>query len=115
MELKDTAKDYNGVFGFNILPLKDKRPALGSWERWQNEAQTREDINKMGWLSATGVGGVSGIGNICKASEGNGISLTLLTSKKGVFHARKKAIQWRAKNNNLARVIREQCSNKSIV
>ncbi len=64
MELKDTAKDYNEVFGFNVLPLKEKRPALGSWEKWQNNIQTKDNIHKMGWLSATGVGGVSGIDNL---------------------------------------------------
>ncbi len=64
MELKDTAKDYNGVFGFNVLPLKDKRPAMASWEKWQTELQTSEDVNRMGWVSATGLGGVSGINNL---------------------------------------------------
>lgn len=64
MELKESAEYYNGTFGFNVLPLEEKKPAIGSWVKWETTKQTENDIDKMDWKDCTGVGGVSGIDNL---------------------------------------------------
>lgn len=55
---RKNALRYFDVFGFNVLPLVGKRPII-EWDRWQNENQIAEDIEKMDWDSATGVGVIS--------------------------------------------------------
>lgn len=58
--LESCAVRYFEVFGFNVLPLKGKRPMI-AWERWQTETQTKELINTFNWSGATGFGAVMGI------------------------------------------------------
>ena len=57
------AKAYNENFGFNVLPIKEKRPII-VWEEWHSNIQTVKDIEKMDWGSATGIGVVMGINNV---------------------------------------------------
>ena len=57
------AKAYNENFGFNVLPIKEKRPII-VWEEWHSNIQTVKDIEKMNWGSATGIGVVMGINNV---------------------------------------------------
>lgn len=61
MKLRETAKDYNELFGFNVIPLENKVPKL-KWEQWQfNEMQT-DEIDGLGWNANTnGIGAISGI------------------------------------------------------
>ncbi|MBZ0200056.1 MAG: bifunctional DNA primase/polymerase [Ignavibacteriaceae bacterium] len=59
--LESCAMRYFEVFGFNVLPLKWKKPMI-PWERWQNEMQTKELLNTFNWSDATGFGAVMGIG-----------------------------------------------------
>jgi len=42
-------------FGFNVLPLRGKKPII-EWDKWQTEKQTIDDINNMPWGTATGLG-----------------------------------------------------------
>jgi hypothetical protein len=60
---KTYAKAYNEKFGFNVLPVKDKRPMI-AWVDLQSKIQTREDLEKMDFESSTGIGVVMGINNI---------------------------------------------------
>ena len=46
---------YHQHFGFNVLPVRGKKPTI-SWDRWQSEKQTSDDIEKMDWTNSTGVG-----------------------------------------------------------
>lgn len=57
---KEIGKTYNRLMKINVLPLKGKRPMI-EWERWQSELQTADDIDKMEWKNATGLGGIQGI------------------------------------------------------
>lgn len=51
MNKEDYAKTYH-AFGFNILPVGgDKTPSVSSWERWQEERQTEEQMLALGWGS----------------------------------------------------------------
>lgn len=60
---KTYAIAYFEKFGFNVLPVKEKRPLI-AWEEWQSKIQTIEDIEKMDWSNATGIGVIMGINNI---------------------------------------------------
>lgn len=61
MKLRETAKDYNELFGFNVIPLENKVPKL-KWEQWQFEEMSTEDIDSLGWnFNANGIGAISGI------------------------------------------------------
>lgn len=54
---------YKNNFGFNILPLRGKRPTI-EWDKWQNERQNAEDIKNMEWSNPTGLGVVMGVNDI---------------------------------------------------
>jgi len=60
---KTYAIAYFEKFGFNVLPVKEKRPLI-AWEEWQSKLQTVKDIEGMDWLSTTGIGVVMGINNV---------------------------------------------------
>jgi len=60
---KTYATAYNEKFGFNVLPVKEKRPLI-AWDEWQFNKQTIDDIEKMDWSNATGIGVVMGINDI---------------------------------------------------
>lgn len=49
------ASIYHTHFGFNVLPVRGKRPTI-KWDKWQSEKQTIEDIEKMDWNKSTEVG-----------------------------------------------------------
>src|SRR5690606_16504988 len=57
---KQIALTYKQKLNMNLLPLKGKRPII-DWDRWQNDIQTIEDIEKMQWTNSTGLGGIQGI------------------------------------------------------
>jgi hypothetical protein len=61
--LKTYAIAYFEKFGFNVLPVKEKRPLI-AWDVWQSKNQTVDYIEKMDWSNATGIGGVMGINDI---------------------------------------------------
>ncbi|MFA6978628.1 MAG: bifunctional DNA primase/polymerase [Ignavibacteriaceae bacterium] len=61
MDFRNSAKDFFEVFEFNVIPLVNKTSKV-SWQRWQNEEMTIEDIEKANWNSDTnGIGAISGI------------------------------------------------------
>jgi len=57
---KEIAKIYKNKMGINLLPLKGKKPVI-NWDNWQTDFQTEDDIEKMEWNNATGLGGIQGI------------------------------------------------------
>lgn len=57
---KEIAKIYKQEMNMNLLPLKSKRPMIG-WDKWKNDIQTEEDLEKMEWTNSTGLGGIQGI------------------------------------------------------
>lgn len=61
--LKTYAIAYFEKFGFNVLPVKEKRPLI-AWDEWQSNYQTVDDIENIDWSNATGIGGVMGINEI---------------------------------------------------
>jgi len=61
--VKEIGMQYHKEFGFNILPIQGKRPKI-LWDKWQNEKQTEEDIEKMDWSNSTGFGVVLGIDDL---------------------------------------------------
>ncbi len=52
---KRYAEIYHQHFGFNVLPVRGKKPTI-SWDRWQSDKQTIDDIEKMEWTNSTGIG-----------------------------------------------------------
>lgn len=61
MKLRETAKDYNELFGFNVIPLENKVPKL-KWEQWQFNEMQIDEIEGLGWNANTnGIGAISGI------------------------------------------------------
>jgi hypothetical protein len=64
MTLIENAKGYNRLFGFNILPLDGKRPAVPSWEKFKSRKQSQIDLESFNWKGITGVGGISGVNNL---------------------------------------------------
>jgi len=46
---------YHQQFGFNVLPIRGKKPTI-LWDKWQSEKQVEDDIEKMEWTNSTGVG-----------------------------------------------------------
>jgi len=61
MKLRETAKDYNELFGFNVIPLENKVPRL-KWEQWQFNEMQIDEIDGLGWNANTnGIGAISGI------------------------------------------------------
>lgn len=52
---KRYAMIYREHFGFNVLPVRGKKPTI-QWDRWQTEKQTLEDIENMDWTNSTGLG-----------------------------------------------------------
>ncbi len=64
MKFRELAKVYNKIFGFNVLPVKGKRPTI-NWENWQLIEQSENDVEEFGWNSEiTGIGGICGINEI---------------------------------------------------
>jgi len=61
--VKELAMQYHELFGFNVLPLKGKRPII-KWDRWQSENQSKDDIENMEWSNTTGFGVCLGIDNL---------------------------------------------------
>lgn len=61
--LRIYAKQYFEKFGFNVLPLAGKKPII-NWEEWQLKKQTIEDIEKMDWKDATGIGTPAGLNDV---------------------------------------------------
>lgn len=61
--LKEIALNYHNCCGFNVLPLNGKTPII-PWDKWQSKLQTTEDVKRMNWRSASGVGIVQGIENL---------------------------------------------------
>lgn len=57
------AVSYNQKFGFNVLPLNGKIP-FGKWEQWENINQSEDDVKKMYWENATGLGAIMGINDL---------------------------------------------------
>jgi hypothetical protein len=53
--IKTYATIYHEHFGFNVLPVRGKKPTI-NWDKWQSEKQTKEDVEKMDWNNITGVG-----------------------------------------------------------
>ena len=60
---KRYASIYHEHFGFNVLPVRGKKPTI-NWERWQSEKQTNDEIEKMEWTNSTGVGVVLGLDDL---------------------------------------------------
>lgn len=61
MNFREIAKDYNNVFGFNVIPLEDKVPKL-NWNKWQSTEMELSDIDGLGWnVRTNGLGAISGI------------------------------------------------------
>ena len=63
MNYKALAKDINDLYGFNIIPLIDKKP-YGDWKQWHEREMDVDDIDKLGWSAKT-----NGIGLICGVSS----------------------------------------------
>jgi len=63
MELINSALHYNKLFGFNLLPLRNKVPGC-EWTKWQTDKMTQNDISAFKWQSSNGIGAVSGINNL---------------------------------------------------
>lgn len=62
--LKEIAINYHTRYGFNVLPLIGKAPII-PWDKWQSEFQTADDVKRMNWRSASGIGVVQGINDLC--------------------------------------------------
>lgn len=61
MNFREIAKDYNDVYGFNLLPLINKVPTI-NWEHWQSHEMGINDLDKFEWNSNTnGIGAISGV------------------------------------------------------
>jgi Bifunctional DNA primase/polymerase, N-terminal/Primase C terminal 2 (PriCT-2) len=61
-EIKDTKMNYKKIalmyykmFGFNVLPVVNKKPII-NWDKWQNQKQTEGDLDNMNWDDSTGIG-----------------------------------------------------------
>lgn len=54
---------YHQYFGFNVLPVRGKKPMV-NWDRWQAEKQSNDDIEKMEWANSTGLGIVIGLDDL---------------------------------------------------
>lgn len=54
---------YHTEFGFNVLPVRGKRPNM-EWDRWQSEKETLQDIESMDWDNCTGTGLIMGINDL---------------------------------------------------
>lgn len=52
---KRYASIYHQHFGFNVLPVRGKKPTI-LWDKWQSEKQTIDDIEKMDWTNSSGIG-----------------------------------------------------------
>lgn len=64
-ELQLKARDFHEVFGLNVIPLIEKRPAVPSWSEWQIKEQDFIDLNSFDWNEkVTGFGIISGINNV---------------------------------------------------
>ena len=64
MKFIELAKVYNSKFGFNVLPVRGKRPTI-AWENWQLIEQNVNDIEDLGWNEKiTGIGGICGINDL---------------------------------------------------
>lgn len=64
-KIRLAAKDINEIFGFNVLPLIFKRPAMKSWDEWQKRKQMPSDLNSFYWgEKVTGIGVISGIDSL---------------------------------------------------
>jgi len=61
--LREKAIEYNSKYGFNVLALVGKVPT-GNWHEWQTKKQTADDIARLNWRSATGIGVVSGVSDL---------------------------------------------------
>ena len=48
--------------GFNVFPIKDKKPVL-SWKKWITNNQTQQEFNSLPWTNANGWGVVCGTPN----------------------------------------------------
>ena len=57
--LLESARYYNRIFGFNVVPARGKRPAV-EWVNWQLIEQTPREIAQLGWGA-----GISGIAGLC--------------------------------------------------
>ena len=60
---KTLAVLFNKEMNFNVLPLKWKKPMI-QWDKWQSEIQTEDDISKMNWSTATGLGAIMGVNEL---------------------------------------------------
>ncbi len=60
---KRYAMIYHQHFGFNVLPVRGKKPTI-IWDKWQSEKQTIDDIEKMDWSNSTGIGIPMGINDL---------------------------------------------------
>lgn len=65
VSLTEVAEYYHKL-GINVLPERGKVPAF-SWEKWQHQRQTLDDLRKMGWSRST----TTGIGAVCGSVSGN--------------------------------------------
>jgi hypothetical protein len=73
MDNKDFAKDYNEVFGFNIVPMSikldgakiNKTPTLESFTKWFTKKQTHSDLDLINWNgTSNGLAAICGINNL---------------------------------------------------
>ena len=70
MQFKKLALILNERFGFNVLPVKNKRPVI-PWENWQIIEQTENDVEDLGWdvFLNNGEPSITGIGAICGIND----------------------------------------------
>ncbi len=76
MKFRELAKVYNKIFGFNVLPVKGKRPTI-SWENWQLIEQSENDVEEFGWNPE-----ITGIGGICGINEIRNLDFDMVTSSE---------------------------------
>lgn len=61
MKYKEIAKDYVDAYGFNVIPLENKKP-IGEWERWHSEIMEMFDVDSLVWNERiNGIGGICGV------------------------------------------------------
>lgn len=75
--LRELAIRLNQLMGFNVIPLKNKKP-LSEWERWHTEIQSKDDIDIMDWEHATGIGVIMGINDLASIDIDMAESLEVL-------------------------------------
>src|SRR5262249_28271153 len=65
ISLCESAIKLHDLFGCPIVPCKDKVPT-GQWKHWQRQEQTVEEIKRLPWHKANGLGLLTGGGIVCR-------------------------------------------------